>query len=219
MSEQQHQTETPAAQPLSNEQPATGANPAAGSPAEAQPTPSKKRRATRKSLEQSKPSADPSIPTPFAIPPVTPPPVVGLPSLEDRPPSSPGASVPGGKEQPAPSTTITHEQMLNEKLTGEEIEDKRANRDLRDQYARRAYSLASGCIGFWIIIVSVHGTVSAALGKPFLSDNVLIAITTGVTVNVLAAFLGVIKGLFPTVNTHTDGPRQAKSSKQGKRGK
>lgn len=30
-----------------------------------------------------------------------------------------------------------------------------------------------------------------------ISDNALIAITTGVTVNVLAAFLGVIRGLFP----------------------
>lgn len=29
------------------------------------------------------------------------------------------------------------------------------------------------------------------------SDQILIAVTTGVTVSVLAAFLGVIRGLFP----------------------
>ncbi len=35
-------------------------------------------------------------------------------------------------------------------------------------------------------------------GKQMLSDNILIAITTGATINVLAAFLGVIRGLFPS---------------------
>jgi hypothetical protein len=40
------------------------------------------------------------------------------------------------------------------------------------------------------------------LDKQVISDTALIAITTGVTVNVLAAFLGVIRGLFPTDQSH-----------------
>ena len=38
------------------------------------------------------------------------------------------------------------------------------------------------------------------------SDQVLIAVTTGVTVSVLAAFLGVIRGLFPGKDERAPAP-------------
>jgi hypothetical protein len=58
--------------------------------------------------------------------------------------------------------------------------------------------LAAECIHFWIFLILANGLIAAMLGKQVISDTALIAITTGVTVNVLAAFLGVIRGLFPT---------------------
>jgi len=53
------------------------------------------------------------------------------------------------------------------------------------------------------------------LGKQVISDTALIAITTGVTVNVLAAFLGVIRGLFPTDKAHQ--PDTAENSNTDKK--
>ncbi len=82
-------------------------------------------------------------------------------------------------------------------LKFEEVLDKQANRGLRDTYARKAYELAADCIHFWIFLILANGLITAMLGKQVISDTALIAITTGVTVNVLAAFLGVIRGLFP----------------------
>lgn len=108
---------------------------------------------------------------------------------EDKPPSS--------NAEKGRRPDRKHDEMMQEKLTDEEVKDKEANRQLRDKYAARAYELACGCIGFWVILIGADATLAAALGRHVVSDNVLIAVTTGVTVNVLAAFLGVIRGLFP----------------------
>lgn len=75
-----------------------------------------------------------------------------------------------------------------------------ANRKLRDKYADRAYQLASGCITAWVVMLGTQGVVKAVTGVEMWSDKVIIAATTGVTVSVLAAFLGVIRGLFPNGN-------------------
>lgn len=72
-----------------------------------------------------------------------------------------------------------------------------ATTELRKWGATKAYSLATGSISFWIVIVGFQAVVKTATGVPPLDDSVLIAITSGCTVNVLAAFLGVIRGLFP----------------------
>jgi hypothetical protein len=97
----------------------------------------------------------------------------------------------------APPDTSTGHSGSKDVLINEEAENQRANRKLRDVYAQKAYDLACGCIAFWVIAVGATGTVKAFSGEQILSDAVLVAITTGVTVNVLAAFLGVIRGLFP----------------------
>lgn len=81
-------------------------------------------------------------------------------------------------------------------LVKQQVADMQANRQLRDQYAKRAYDLACGCISMWAIMLGTQGFIKALTGIEMWSDKVLIAVTTGVTVSVLAAFLGVIRGLF-----------------------
>ncbi len=53
------------------------------------------------------------------------------------------------------------------------------------------------------------------------SDTVMIAMTTGVTINVLACFLGVIRGLFPAErhDKNTNKNRDKKKSKDRSSGK
>ena len=87
---------------------------------------------------------------------------------------------------------------LEDVLINEEAENQRANRELRKAYADKAHNLAAGCIQFWAIAISANAIINGITGKLMISDTAMIAITTGVTVNVLAAFLGVIRGLFPS---------------------
>jgi hypothetical protein len=105
---------------------------------------------------------------------------------EDLPPSGSGSS------------TVKHEDTR--RLYYEAAEDMAANRVLREKYAGKAYDLSAGCISFWVVAVSAQGIMKALTGVELFSDSIIIAITTGVTVNVLAAFLGVIRGLFPNGN-------------------
>lgn len=86
------------------------------------------------------------------------------------------------------------------------VEDMKANRGLRERYASKAYELAVGCLGGWFVMLALQGTFQLALDKAMWSDKVIIAVTTGVTVSVLAAFLGVIRGLFPS----SEKPQQKK---------
>lgn len=97
-------------------------------------------------------------------------------SIEDTPPK--------GRESP--------DQMLHETAA-----DMQANRSLREKYAGNAYELACGCISMWAVFLAAQGIVKAVTGVDMWSEKVIIAVTAGVTVNVLAAFLGVIRGLFP----------------------
>lgn len=100
-----------------------------------------------------------------------------------------------------------------------EIKAKNSDREtttkLRSEYAEKAYKLASGCIAFWIVVIGFQGVCFLATGRHPLSDPVLIAITSGCTVNVLAAFLGVIRGLFPSSSR----PERDKKGKKGKKRK
>lgn len=96
-----------------------------------------------------------------------------------------------------------------ERLVAEKIEDHKANRALRNRYAGKAYNLACAGLIFWGLAVSGSGIAHSATGRSMLSDSVLIAITTGATINVLAAFLGVIRGLFPA-----SGKKETESRKE-----
>ncbi|WP_431263759.1 hypothetical protein ACQ859_28210 [Roseateles chitinivorans] len=88
----------------------------------------------------------------------------------------------------------------------EQIANSRANRHLRQIYAARAYGLAAGCIVLWAALLAIQGGIKATIGIEMWSDQVLIAVTTGVTVSVLAAFLGVIRGLFPGKDERAPAP-------------
>jgi len=88
----------------------------------------------------------------------------------------------------------------------EHIANSRANRQLRQVYAAKAYRMAASCIALWAMQLAVQGGVKATVGLDLWSDQVLIAVTTGVTVSVLAAFLGVIRGLFPGKDERAPAP-------------
>ena len=80
-----------------------------------------------------------------------------------------------------------------------ELRDANSNIKLRRKYARKAHEFAKASLSIWIITIGYQAIIDTATGgkiKP-LDDSVLIAITTGCTVNVLAAFLAVVQGLFP----------------------
>jgi len=80
---------------------------------------------------------------------------------------------------------------------------------LRKRYARRALRLAEVAIGAWLFFFALTGIINIIQGRPFLSDHALLAFTAGATVNVLAAFLGVVRGIFPEMaNGNGAAPRK-----------
>lgn len=81
----------------------------------------------------------------------------------------------------------------------EQFKNKKQNRKLRKDFAYKAYEMAMGCICFWMVITSGSAIVHFITGKVFLTDTALGIITTGVTINVFAALLTVIKGLFSKI--------------------
>lgn len=95
-----------------------------------------------------------------------------------------------------PPDSKTGAPVKTDDLEQQEVENHKHNRGLRGIYADKAHQLAIGCISIWTIMLGAQGVVKAATGIEMWSDKVLIAVTTGVTVSVLAAFLGVIRGLF-----------------------
>ena len=88
-------------------------------------------------------------------------------------------------------------RLANQRVPKELLAGMRSTRKLRERYARKAHQIAARCLSLWAVLLGVYGAIKVTLGVETWSDQVLIAITTGVTVSVLAAFLGVIRGLFP----------------------
>lgn len=108
--------------------------------------------------------------------------------------STPDWTAPSGAPQtPEPSLQKHPDEME------QDIEDRKANRLLRARFAEKAYKVAKWGLYGWgcVLSISVIGNVLEI--KTF-SDEVLIAITSATTLNLFAAFLGVIRGLFPHKN-------------------
>ncbi len=107
-------------------------------------------------------------------------------------------------EPPAPLASATDAQPAQQTgsrpLEDEEIQDKKHTREMRGIYAGKAYKIAKCALAGWAVFLLVAGISNAYTGQPMYSDRVVIAVTTGVTVSVLAAFLGVIRGIFPAGN-------------------
>lgn len=81
---------------------------------------------------------------------------------------------------------------------GRELENDRQQQliDLRETYAAKAYKVAKYGLYWWGVMILLSA-VGKGVGVDIISDQVLIAITTASTLNLFAAFLGVIRGLFP----------------------
>lgn len=77
-------------------------------------------------------------------------------------------------------------------------EAKRADIALRTKYAEKAFELASWAVWFWMVMFTATAITNTTMGKPALSDNALITLTSGATINVIAVCLVVVRGLFPT---------------------
>ncbi|MDK9607090.1 hypothetical protein [Lelliottia wanjuensis] len=84
-----------------------------------------------------------------------------------------------------------------DQLSEQTIKDRETNRELRIKFAGRAYLVAYRGLIFWGCLC-VFYMIGDATGLPIIHDDVMIAITTATTLNLCAAFLGVIKGLFPS---------------------
>lgn len=120
-------------------------------------------------------------------------------SLDDIDNATPSAEdipdwEPSGTKNPEPFTQKHPDERE------QDIEDRKANRELRERFAGKAYKVAKWGLYGWggVLTISVIGNVIEV--KTF-SDEVLIAITSATTLNLFAAFLGVIRGLFP--NKHS----------------
>lgn len=106
--------------------------------------------------------------------------------------------VPQGKVDPSQTEdSPPPSRETADAIQKETANDMVANRKLREKYAEKAFQLAAGCISMWTVLLGAQGIIKALTGVEMWTEKVIIAVTTGVTVSVLAAFLGVIRGLFP----------------------
>lgn len=98
------------------------------------------------------------------------------------------------------STLQAEELRLKLKEAKAKIKQLKDTRKLRKHYAKRALGFAEVAIGAWLFLFTFAATMNLIAGRPFLSDQALMTLTAGATINVLAAFLGIIRGLFPSSN-------------------
>lgn len=89
----------------------------------------------------------------------------------------------------------------------EEIENLKANRELRDKYSFKAFKVVKKSLWGWAILLFIYGLVKLLTrhengGFEIFSDHVLIAITTATTLNIYAGFLSLIRGLFPSTKEY-----------------
>ena len=124
----------------------------------------------------------------------------GLPAAPLTPSNGP---VPEAVDKPPDGSSL-------DELDRETLADRQHTRGLRGEYADKAYRLAFWCLYGWAAMLFASGFVNGIRGLPLWSDKVIIAATTGVTVSVLAAFLGVIRGLFGVNGSNGNGTGKEK---------
>ena len=95
--------------------------------------------------------------------------------------------------------------VFRSKLHNEKANDLIANRGLRDKYSFKAFKVVKKSLWGWAILLFVYGVTKFLTrhenngGFEIFSDHVLIAITTATSLNIFAAFLSLIRGLFPSI--------------------
>jgi len=102
------------------------------------------------------------------------------------------------------------------KRATENAADMKANRGLRKIYADKAFLMEAARLLFLATAIGAQGVVKATTGVELWSDPVLIALTSGVTVNALSAFLQVIHSLFPLSRSAGQQDRKKKPAAQKK---
>lgn len=70
------------------------------------------------------------------------------------------------------------------------------DRRMRRDYANKAYDFAKYTIVFWMFLFLIY-FLSPTNNKP-LNDTALGIFTTACTINILTAFISIVKGLFPS---------------------
>lgn len=97
------------------------------------------------------------------------------------------------------------DSVYRSKLHNEKANDLIANRGLRDKYSFKAFKVVKKSLWGWAILLFVYGVTKFLTrhenngGFEIFSDHVLIAITTATSLNIFAAFLSLIRGLFPSI--------------------
>ncbi|MEX6255441.1 hypothetical protein AB6F62_20330 [Providencia huaxiensis] len=107
--------------------------------------------------------------------------------------------IPDGSSPVELLTSSNNNEESEKKRLEQDIEDRKADRNLRDKFGDKAYSVVRKTLYGWAVLLVVYAFCKLFFGKELFSDKVLIAITTAVTLNTFAAFLGVIRGLFPSI--------------------
>lgn len=79
----------------------------------------------------------------------------------------------------------------------EHVKSLASDRALRESYADKACYIVVGCLWGWAIFLLFAGWTKY-YDKPVFSDQTIAVVTTGVTLNIFAALLTVIRGLFPS---------------------
>lgn len=106
-------------------------------------------------------------------------------------------------------------RKAEEKQRGRQFRNDRLRQDmdLRERHAEKAVGLAQAAVTCWLLLFALAGCVNLTRGERFLSDQALVTLTAGATVNVIAVFLVVVKGLFPPPV-----PEKSKTKKKKKAG-
>ncbi|EMX6285657.1 TPA: hypothetical protein OUB44_004006 [Providencia rettgeri] len=104
-------------------------------------------------------------------------------------------SIPDGNSDTEILSEATEPQNL---ILLQEVEDRKADRDLRERFGDKAYNVVRKTLYGWAVVLAATAFCKFFFDKDIFSENVLIAITSAVTLNTFAAFLGVIRGLFPS---------------------
>ncbi|OTP80997.1 hypothetical protein B6D08_12340 [Gilliamella apicola] len=102
------------------------------------------------------------------------------------------------------------EKRVKVSLQQEQFEREKADRQLRDKYSFKAFKVVKKSLWGWAILLFVYGVTKFLTrhengGFEIFSDQVLIAITTATTLNIFAAFLSLIRGLFPSIKEDKKG--------------
>ncbi|EEZ5179905.1 hypothetical protein C3U89_001956 [Escherichia coli] len=115
-----------------------------------------------------------------------------------------GAEFPGTEISSLEDTPPTTESSSDgDNLNAQRAADAKSNRELREKFAEKAYKVAKYGLYWWATVLLLSAT-GRAMGKEIFSDEVLIAVTAASTLNLFAAFLGVIRWLFPHAKSNTE---------------